>query len=80
MTERPMAVAFNEMFVRDGECRRGYEFLQRWIQSTPPDILAHRRAEAELLFRQNQMAPLSQLKPKATAAAAPRHKSAIHLR
>ncbi len=26
-----MAVAFNEMFVRDGECRRGYEFLQQWL-------------------------------------------------
>ena len=46
-----MAVAFNEMFVRDGECRRGYEFLQQWLESTPSDVLAHRRAEAELLFR-----------------------------
>ena len=46
-----MAVAFNEMFVREGECRRGYEFLQQWLESTPPDVLAHRRAEAELLFR-----------------------------
>jgi uncharacterized circularly permuted ATP-grasp superfamily protein len=46
-----MAVAFSEMFVRDGACRRGYEFLQRWLESTPPDVLAQRRAEAELLFR-----------------------------
>ena len=46
-----MPVAFNEMYVEDGRCRRGYEFLQRWLESTPPDLLAQRRAEAELLFR-----------------------------
>jgi uncharacterized circularly permuted ATP-grasp superfamily protein len=46
-----MASAFNEMYVREGECRRGYEFLQRWLERTSPDLLAHRRAEAELLFR-----------------------------
>jgi len=47
-----MAVAaFDEMYLRKGECRRGYEFLQRWLESTDPQLLAHRRAEAELLFR-----------------------------
>src|SRR5664279_2636261 len=46
-----MPSAFNEMFVADGACRPGYEFLQRWLESTPPELLAHRRAEAELLFR-----------------------------
>ncbi len=46
-----MAAAFNEMFVSSGECRRGYEFLQRWLELSDPELLAHRRAEAELLFR-----------------------------
>ena len=47
----PATIAFNEMFVPGGACRPGYEFLQRWLESTPPELLAHRRAEAELLFR-----------------------------
>ena len=46
-----MAGAFNEMYVDNGECRRGYEFLQTWLEFSDPDVLAHRRAEAELLFR-----------------------------
>ena len=46
-----MPAAFNEMYVAEGEPRPGYEHLHRWLQSTPPDLLAHRRAEAELLFR-----------------------------
>ena len=43
--------AFNEMFAADGGARPGYEFLQRWLKSAPTELLAHRRAEAELLFR-----------------------------
>ena len=43
--------AFDEMFAPDGVARPGYEFLQRWLESTPADLLAHRRAEAELVFR-----------------------------
>ncbi|CAN5218155.1 circularly permuted type 2 ATP-grasp protein [soil metagenome] len=46
-----MPEAFNEMFVEAGKCRFGYEFLQRWLESSPPELLARRRAEAELLFR-----------------------------
>ena len=46
-----MATAFNEMFADGGACRPGYEFLQRWLESTPAELLAHRRTEAELLFR-----------------------------
>ncbi len=46
-----MIAAFNEMFADDRACRPGYEFLQRWLESTPPNILAQRRSEAELLFR-----------------------------
>lgn len=46
-----MAAAFDEMYLDADVCRPGYAFLQRWLQSTPPDVLAHRRAEAELLFQ-----------------------------
>ncbi len=46
-----MAAAFNEMFADVDVCRPGYKFLQRWLKSTPPDVLAARRSEAELLFR-----------------------------
>ena len=46
-----MPIAFNEMFLADGGCRPGYEFLERWLESTPDELLARRRAEAELLFR-----------------------------
>ncbi len=43
--------AFDEMYREGQAVRPGYQFLQRWLDSTPPDLLAHRRAEAELLFR-----------------------------
>jgi len=46
-----MPAAFNEMFAEDGAARPGYAFLQRWLNSTPAELLAHRRTEAELLFR-----------------------------
>ena len=46
-----MPPAFDEMTLPDGSCRPGYEIVKRWLESTPRDVLAHRRAEAELLFR-----------------------------
>jgi uncharacterized circularly permuted ATP-grasp superfamily protein len=46
-----MPIAFNEMFAESGAARPGYEFLDRWLKSTPAELLSHRRTEAELLFR-----------------------------
>ncbi len=46
-----MPGAFDEMTLPDGSSRPGYEFLDSWLKATPPDLLALRRAEAELLFR-----------------------------
>jgi uncharacterized circularly permuted ATP-grasp superfamily protein len=43
--------AFNEMTLSDGSSRPGYDILKRWIDTTSPESLAHRRLEAELLFR-----------------------------
>ncbi len=43
--------AFDEMTLPDGDSRPGYEFLKSWLESAAPDNLAHRRLEAELLFR-----------------------------
>ena len=46
-----MPPAFDEMTLADGASRPGYEGLKRWLDGTPIDLLSHRRAEAELLFR-----------------------------
>ncbi|MBN8994751.1 MAG: circularly permuted type 2 ATP-grasp protein [Rhizobiales bacterium] len=46
-----MGTAFDEMTGPDGSSRPGYGFLRKWLESTPPEMLALRRAEAELLFR-----------------------------
>ena len=46
-----MPTAFDEMTLSDGASREGYAFLKRWLEATPPEILRHRQAEAELLFR-----------------------------
>src|SRR5262249_24342008 len=43
--------AFDEMYREGLNVRPGYQFLQRWLESTPPEVLSQRRAEAELLFR-----------------------------
>jgi uncharacterized circularly permuted ATP-grasp superfamily protein len=44
-------VAFDEMRKPDGAIRAGYEQVARWLEATPPDVLANRKAEAELFFR-----------------------------
>ena len=46
-----MAPAFDEMTLSDGASRAGYAVLKRWIEATARELLTHRRAEAELLFR-----------------------------
>jgi uncharacterized circularly permuted ATP-grasp superfamily protein len=46
-----MPAAFDEMTLPDGQSRPGYEVLKNWLSTIPVDLLAHRRAEAELLFR-----------------------------
>jgi uncharacterized circularly permuted ATP-grasp superfamily protein len=43
--------AFDEMTAFDGGCRSAYTFVKRWLDSMSPEMLANRRAEAELLFR-----------------------------
>src|SRR5438105_11923576 len=46
-----MAVAFDEMTGVDGGIRPAYAELSQWLGDVPPDLLEHRRREAELLFR-----------------------------
>ena len=46
-----MTLAFDEMTALDGAVRPPYEQLNAWLTSISPDILDHRRREAELLFR-----------------------------
>src|SRR6188508_1961255 len=46
-----MPVAFDEMKGTDGEVRPAYSELAKWLGDVRPDVLDHRRKEAELLFR-----------------------------
>ena len=48
MTARPI---FDEMNGWDGRGRDAYRVLQDWLKSAPPQLLDHRREEAELFFR-----------------------------
>jgi uncharacterized circularly permuted ATP-grasp superfamily protein len=42
---------FNEMYTADGQVREHYEQIAAWLLTQPPDTLAQKRAEAELIFR-----------------------------
>jgi uncharacterized circularly permuted ATP-grasp superfamily protein len=44
-------IAFDEMRGSDGEVRTPYAALSHWLGGLPPDLLDHRRREAELIFR-----------------------------
>src|ERR671934_3106769 len=43
--------AFDEMTGLGGDVRPAYSALAKWLDGVPPDVLEHRRREAELLFR-----------------------------
>ncbi len=42
---------FDEMTQPDGLPRKVYERVNRWLASAPPELLASRRSQAELMFR-----------------------------
>jgi uncharacterized circularly permuted ATP-grasp superfamily protein len=44
-------IAFDEMQGSDGAVRPAYTALDAWLKNLPPDLLDHRRREAELIFR-----------------------------
>jgi uncharacterized circularly permuted ATP-grasp superfamily protein len=44
-------IAFDEMRGSDGAVRPAYAALDAWLGTLPPDLLDHRRREAELIFR-----------------------------
>ncbi len=46
-----MGPCFDEMTLPDGATRAVYDKIARWLQETPAEHLASRRAQAELLFR-----------------------------
>ena len=43
--------AFDEMGIASGETRPLYRQVARWLEDTPPELLAARRAQAEYMFR-----------------------------
>ena len=43
--------AFDEMGIASGETRPLYRQVARWLEETPPELLASRRAQAEYMFR-----------------------------
>ena len=45
---RPM---FDEMYASPGEVRAHYEGYARWLAEQPPEVMADRREEAEVIFR-----------------------------
>jgi uncharacterized circularly permuted ATP-grasp superfamily protein len=45
---RPM---FDEMYASPGEVRAHYEGYARWLAQQPPEVMADRREEAEVIFR-----------------------------
>jgi uncharacterized circularly permuted ATP-grasp superfamily protein len=42
--------AFDEMF-HQGVCRPPYQAIENWLRSVPPELLARKHHEAEILFR-----------------------------
>ncbi len=46
-----MGPCFDEMTLPDGSTRAVYEKIARWLKEEPPEHLASRRTQAELLFR-----------------------------
>ncbi len=46
-----MPQCFDEMTLADGQIRAVYGKVARWLAETPDELLASRRAQAELLFR-----------------------------
>ncbi len=42
---------WDEMTGGTGDVRSVYARIDQWLRETPPDILAARRSQAELLFR-----------------------------
>ena len=46
-----MGPCFDEMTLPDGSTRAVYDKIARWLRDEPPEHLASRRTQAELLFR-----------------------------
>ena len=45
------AAFFDEMGIEGEEPRRVYAKVKRWLETSPPDLLASRRTQAEFMFR-----------------------------
>ena len=45
-----MKIAYNEMYTADGSVRESYRSYANWLQSTPDNVIAHKREEADMAF------------------------------
>ncbi len=45
-----MKTAYDEMYAADGSVRESYRNYANWLQSTPDDVIARKREEADMAF------------------------------
>jgi uncharacterized circularly permuted ATP-grasp superfamily protein len=45
-----MNIAYDEMYASDGSVRDNYRNYADWLQSTPANVIAHKREEADMAF------------------------------
>ena len=50
LTQAPVPAILNEMYADDGSVRPHYAPYARWLEATPTDRIAEKRAEADALF------------------------------
>jgi uncharacterized circularly permuted ATP-grasp superfamily protein len=45
-----MKTAYNEMYTADGSVRESYQSYESWLKSTPENVIARKREEADIAF------------------------------
>jgi uncharacterized circularly permuted ATP-grasp superfamily protein len=45
-----MKIAYDEMYAADGSVRESYRSYASWLQTTPDDVIARKREEADIVF------------------------------
>ena len=45
-----MKTAYDEMYATDGAVRESYRNYENWLKSTPDNVIARKREEADIAF------------------------------